>query len=77
MLLHIKRLALLLVFVIFSGLWSLAVGADAPQPVPGNKKFTGDFDKMVETRFVRVLVPYSKTFYGGSPLAGVANGQAA
>ena len=75
MLLHIKRLALLLVFVIFSGLWSLAVGADAPQPVPGNKKFTGDFDKMVETRFVRVLVPYSKTFYflDGAKAMGISH----
>jgi hypothetical protein len=63
MLLHIKRLIQLALFVNFLGLWSLAVGADAPQPVLGNKKFTGDFDKMVETRFVRVLVPYSKTFY--------------
>ena len=28
-----------------------------------NKKWTGDFDKMVEGRSIRVLVPYSKTFY--------------
>jgi len=28
-----------------------------------NKKGTGDFDKMVENRVIRVLVPYSKTFY--------------
>lgn len=24
---------------------------------------TGDFDKMVENRIIRALVPYSKTFY--------------
>ena len=28
-----------------------------------NKKWTGDFDKMVEEKTIRVLVPYSKTFY--------------
>jgi len=28
-----------------------------------NMKWTGDFDKMVEKRGIRVLVPYSKTFY--------------
>ena len=28
-----------------------------------NKKAVGDFDKMVENRGIRVLVPYSKTFY--------------
>lgn len=28
-----------------------------------NKKWTGDFDKMVKHRRVRVLAPYSKTFY--------------
>jgi ABC-type amino acid transport substrate-binding protein len=28
-----------------------------------NKKVTGDFDKMVENRIIRALVPYSKTFY--------------
>jgi membrane-bound lytic murein transglycosylase MltF len=28
-----------------------------------NKRVTGDFDKMVENRIIRALVPYSKTFY--------------
>ncbi len=28
-----------------------------------NQKWTGDFDKMVEKKFIRALVPYSKTFY--------------
>ena len=28
-----------------------------------NTKWTGDFDGMIERRFVRVLVPFSKTFY--------------
>ncbi|MBT8361585.1 MAG: lytic transglycosylase F [Deltaproteobacteria bacterium] len=63
MLLQTKRLIILLLVIILSGSTSLAAGADAPPPVPGNKKFTGDYDKMVKSRFVRVLVPYSKTFY--------------
>ncbi len=28
-----------------------------------NQKWTGDFDRMVKKRVIRVLVPYSKTFY--------------
>jgi membrane-bound lytic murein transglycosylase MltF len=28
-----------------------------------NSKFTGDYDKMIEDRVIRILVPYSKTFY--------------
>lgn len=28
-----------------------------------NKKWTGDFDQMVERRIIRILIPYSKTFY--------------
>lgn len=28
-----------------------------------NQEWTGDFDKMLENRVIRVLVPYSKTFY--------------
>lgn len=28
-----------------------------------NKPFTGDFDKMAKKRIIRVLMPYSKTFY--------------
>jgi membrane-bound lytic murein transglycosylase MltF len=28
-----------------------------------NKKWTGDFDQMIKRRGIRVLVPYSKTFY--------------
>ena len=28
-----------------------------------NKKWLGDFEKMVDNRLIRVLIPYSKTFY--------------
>jgi len=28
-----------------------------------NKPWTGDFDQMVQKRSIRVLIPYSKTFY--------------
>ncbi len=52
----------------------LAVGIFLPCPAFGaedlkevvtslNKKWTGDFDQMVQNRSIRVLVPYSKTFY--------------
>jgi membrane-bound lytic murein transglycosylase MltF len=58
-----RNLSIILVlFFIFSGFTNHA-GADTPPPVPGNKKFTGDYDKMAKSRFVRVLVPFSKTFY--------------
>src|SRR3989338_4690986 len=30
-----------------------------------NQPWTGDFDKMVERRMIRVLVPYSRTLYFG------------
>jgi membrane-bound lytic murein transglycosylase MltF len=32
-------------------------------PAPASKTWTGDFDGMVKRRAIRVLVPYSKTFY--------------
>jgi len=63
MLSHINHLVLLIAVVIFYGSSNYAVGAETLPSVPGNKKFTGDFDKMVKSRFVRVLVPFSKTFY--------------
>ena len=28
-----------------------------------NQKWTGDFEQMVQNRVIRVLIPYSKTFY--------------
>ena len=28
-----------------------------------NQKWTGDFEQMVDNRVIRVLIPYSKTFY--------------
>ncbi|MGI9571347.1 MAG: transporter substrate-binding domain-containing protein, partial [Desulfobulbia bacterium] len=34
-----------------------------PELIINNKKFTGDLDKMVEDRIIRVLMPYSRTFY--------------
>jgi membrane-bound lytic murein transglycosylase MltF len=38
--------------------------AGKPQALPvGQRPWTGDFDGMVKRRIVRVLVPYSKTFY--------------
>jgi len=45
----------------FSALGIQDMGTAVKQFV--NQKRTGDFDKMVETRTIRALVPYSKTFY--------------
>jgi len=69
----LKRVLFFRVFLLL-GLIS-AVGICLPFPVMGadnngdavtkamNQKWTGDFDKMLETRTIRALVPYSKTFY--------------
>jgi membrane-bound lytic murein transglycosylase MltF len=52
-----------------------ALAADAVSGIPGdqiavqrrlaiaNKPWTGDFDRMLERRMIRVLVPYSRTLY--------------
>ena len=70
---HFNRVPFLKVFILWGMI--LAVGICLPHPamcvdVPGNvfkqfinQKWTGDFDKMVEKRAIRALVPYSKTFY--------------
>ena len=58
-------------------LWGVisAAGIYLPYPAMGadiqgdavrqfiNQKWSGDFDKMVDERAIRALVPYSKTFY--------------
>jgi membrane-bound lytic murein transglycosylase MltF len=70
---HFNRVLIFWLFLI-SGIIS-AVGIYLPFSAIGdqnlgdavkqvfNKKAVGDFDKMVENRGIRVLVPYSKTFY--------------
>ena len=49
---------------------SLAQPAPAPTPARkvrqlsvGNKPWTGDFDRLLQRRMIRVLVPYSRTLY--------------
>jgi membrane-bound lytic murein transglycosylase MltF len=70
---HFKKASAFRVFL----LWGLILAAWICQPysVMGadstgdavtkvmNQKWTGDFDKMVEKKVIRALVPYSKTFY--------------
>ena len=45
----------------FSAMGDQNIGDAVKQAI--NQKWTGDFDKMAEGRSIRVLVPYSKTFY--------------
>jgi ABC-type amino acid transport substrate-binding protein len=70
---------LLAVFMLLSSMALIATGAAAQTPAPApakapaattgippakvSKTWTGDFDGMVKRRVIRVLVPYSKTFY--------------
>ena len=52
-----------LFFTIFFLLF-IQTGTRAGEALLGHEKaWTGDFDGMVERRKIRVLVPYSKTFY--------------
>jgi hypothetical protein len=55
---------LVLLFATFSMLILVHTGAGATESLLKHEKaWTGDFDGMVERRKIRVLVPYSKTFY--------------
>jgi membrane-bound lytic murein transglycosylase MltF len=45
----------------FSPIGAQNLGESVKQAI--NQKWIGDFDKMAEKRTIRVLVPYSKTFY--------------
>jgi len=57
-----------------TGLAPSGARAETPQKImalPGVKEWTGDFDAMKERRFVRILVPFSKTYFyldGGEAL---------
>jgi len=53
-------------------LTSAVATAQAPSPTPAaqprklaisNKPWTGDFDKMLERRMIRVYAPYSRSLY--------------
>jgi membrane-bound lytic murein transglycosylase MltF len=56
--------AFVLLLATFSVLIFVHAGAGATElPLIHEKAWTGDFDGMVERRKIRVLVPYSKTFY--------------
>jgi membrane-bound lytic murein transglycosylase MltF len=55
---------LVLLFATFSLLIFVHGGAGATEPLLNHEKpWTGDLDGMVERHKIRVLVPYSKTFY--------------
>ena len=67
-----SHLAAMAVFFAATVAWPSAQRAPAPQPpapqraLPTDlvlKPWTGDFDGMVERRLVRVLAPYSRTFF--------------
>jgi membrane-bound lytic murein transglycosylase MltF len=59
-----------LIFAAPAGYGQTAAPAAASPPAPtvrqlslGNKPWFGDFDKLLERRMIRVLVPYSRTLY--------------
>ncbi|MCK5071691.1 MAG: lytic transglycosylase F [Desulfocapsa sp.] len=53
---------LFVVIIVFFGIVSSA-WALREEDAMGKKEWFGDFDKMVEKRGLRVLIPYNKTFY--------------
>jgi membrane-bound lytic murein transglycosylase MltF len=62
------RFACLLLLILTSSLWIVPVRAvdkvvasEVVQKIV--KPWTGDYDEMIQRRLIRVLVPYSKTFY--------------
>jgi len=67
----LSRIFILMVFVqLFSGLMVVNCLADATEKnsftdeFPSiSQEFTGDLDEMAEKRLIRVLMPYSRTFY--------------
>ncbi len=64
--LHTKVILVVMLFSVCfpQSLWALRTVADVePGGYLENTKWIGDYDKMVEDRIVRILVPYSKTFY--------------
>ena len=65
----------LLLFATFAILTFVYTGAQATESLLKHEEaWTGDFDGMVERRKIRVLVPYSKTFYflDGATQRGIA-----
>jgi membrane-bound lytic murein transglycosylase MltF len=66
------KYAIRLISALAFALLSFTSPAHAQQPAPGakprglsleNKPWKGDFDKMLERRMIRVLVPYSRTLF--------------
>jgi membrane-bound lytic murein transglycosylase MltF len=63
-----KQVLLILVLAAWT-VQSAAQEAPVPAPAPvrqlkiANKPWTGDFDRLLERRMIRVLVPYSRTLY--------------
>lgn len=65
---HLKWTAALcavLLLIVFTGTTSRAAisSSVSVEELVENRPFFGDYDAMVERRFIRVLVPYSKTFF--------------
>lgn len=59
----LAAIALLLAAVMTAGLMPAAGALAQSGPLPSLKAWTGDLGGMVERRVIRMLVPYSKTFY--------------
>lgn len=67
----LRFLSLSLVIQLFLGLSAVPAPAQEPElpsevdelEIIGNRKFTGDYDQMVKDKVIRVLMPYSKTFF--------------
>lgn len=56
-------LAALLFFCVRSSGAANKADVCSPKEIFNNSAWTGDFDQIIERRVIRVLVPYSKTFY--------------
>lgn len=67
-------LAALLFFCIGSSGAAEKVYEISPKEIFNNSAWTGDFDQIIKRRIIRVLVPYSKTFYfldGATPRGAI------
>lgn len=63
---QIVILPFLISFYILSPLWSEAAFDSSmtdEKLLELNTPFSGDFDKMIENRFIRILVPYNRSFF--------------
>ncbi len=60
-----NRLRLISALIFLFAAQALATTPELRKLLIENKSFTGDLDKMIERRMIRVIVPYSRTLYFG------------